>query len=626
MLAAMPTVFRSGGFAAAVACAALLAAFAAVAWVAASAKSPAYDEPYHALSAWLQLRHRDYRLDNEDPPLWQYWASLPNGPDAIRADFGSAEWERMPHALVNQWGWCVDTLYHTPGNDATRFVARCRAMMLALGVALGGLVGWWAFRLGGPAAAVAAVGLYCLDPNFLGHAPLMKNDVCFSLALLALAYAVWRAGRRLTAARAAVVAALSAVMLTTKFSGLSVAFLLPLLLGTRALLPAPWPAFGRTVATRRCRLAVAAGLCAASAAVGYAGIWAAYGFRYSATPDPAVSLNLAEIADRSIQYTATAATAEHPRDPPTPPADRPPAPVRLALWADAHRLFPQAYVAGFLFTYTNNLVRPAFLFGQISLVGWWYYFPAAMAMKTPVATVVAVAAAAVVVARRLTRRPVGPAAVWAAAAVGLPAAAFMASAMRSNLNIGLRHVLPVYPFAFVAAGWAVAAVWAARRRWVLALFVAVAAETAHAFPDYVAFFNAPSRLAGDGGWQLLGDSNLDWGQDLTTLADWLAKTRPAEPLYLSYFGLADPAYYGIRYVPLPHLYGFTGPPRYPDPYAPALIAISVNHLQLRRLLDPTAHAYFDLWAAREPIAVLGGTLRVYQYDPAAEVARPKPRP
>jgi hypothetical protein len=65
---------------------ALLLLFAGIAHFAVSSKAPTYDEPLHALGAWQQLHLGDFRVNPEDPPLWKYWAALPNGPRAIRAD------------------------------------------------------------------------------------------------------------------------------------------------------------------------------------------------------------------------------------------------------------------------------------------------------------------------------------------------------------------------------------------------------------------------------------------------------------------------------------------------------------------------------------------------------------
>jgi len=63
----------------AIACAALILIFALLSWFATASKSPTHDEPQHALGGWLGLRYHDYRINAEDPPLWGYWAALPNG-------------------------------------------------------------------------------------------------------------------------------------------------------------------------------------------------------------------------------------------------------------------------------------------------------------------------------------------------------------------------------------------------------------------------------------------------------------------------------------------------------------------------------------------------------------------
>ncbi len=81
--------------------AALLVTFAALAFFAVSSKSPTYDEPLHALGAWQHLWLHDFRVNPEDPPLWHYWAALPNGPHAIKSDTHSSDLfatvARTPH-------------------------------------------------------------------------------------------------------------------------------------------------------------------------------------------------------------------------------------------------------------------------------------------------------------------------------------------------------------------------------------------------------------------------------------------------------------------------------------------------------------------------------------------------
>src|ERR1700722_377526 len=156
-------------------CGLLCVVFAVTAWCGVRTKSATWDEPSHAASGWLMVWRHDYRLSPDVPPLWEYWIALSAGPDALRFDASSFSY-RTIRGRDDLYRWCVNTLYRTPGNDGIALVARGRAMALILAVALAIVIARWTWRIGGPIAAVAATFLYCLDPNFLGLGPLVKND------------------------------------------------------------------------------------------------------------------------------------------------------------------------------------------------------------------------------------------------------------------------------------------------------------------------------------------------------------------------------------------------------------------------------------------------------------------
>ena len=142
---------------------------------------------------------------------------------------------------------------------------------------------------------------------------------------------------------------------------------------------------------------------------------------------------------------------------------------------------------------------------------------------------------------------------WQVCAAGLFPIVYMLVAMHSNLNLGIRHLLPIYPFLFIFIG--VAAARSAKRfgsaaKWVmLILLLSLAVESLSAFPNYISFFN-PVVGGARGGLALLGDSNIDWGQELPALADW-QRNHPGTFIDLCYFGPVDPKYFGIRYANLP---------------------------------------------------------------------------
>ena len=215
-----------------------------------------------------------------------------------------------------------------------------------------------------------------------------------------------------------------------------------------------------------------------------------------------------------------------------------------------------------------------FAFGLYSETGWWWYFPAAWAVKTPVPILLASAAGVAWIAVRARRRPVSSLVLL------LPPVLALASAMNSSLNIGVRHLLTMTPFLAVAGGMAAARLWsrgAVARVAVLALGLWLSVGTARVHPDEIAYANeasgGPGRL-----WLKLTDSNVDWGQDLPALAEEIGR-YPLRQLYLSYFGSADPAAYGLTYTWIPS--AGPAPRRYapgPDPDGREWIAIGVTNL------------------------------------------------
>src|SRR5262249_5582790 len=123
----------------------------------------------------------------------------------------------------------------------------------------------------------------------------------------------------------------------------------------------------------------------------------------------------------------------------------------------------------------------------------------------------------------------------------------------TNINLGLRYVLPIFPYVYVSVGklapWAVGlagrgARYAACAGVGLAL-AATAASTALIHPHYLAYFNAASG-GPDRGAEPLIDSNIDWGQDLVPLRRWLERNAPGESVGLAYFGQINPRIFGAR--------------------------------------------------------------------------------
>jgi hypothetical protein len=278
--------------------------------------------------------------------------------------------------------------------------------------------------------------------------------------------------------------------------------------------------------------------------------------------------------------------------------------TRVVVWMEQHRLVPQAWAAGFVYTQSQAGERSAFLLEERYAGGKLIYFPLAWLFKEPLAMIAAVGLALFATRRRWRWN-------WTVFALAVPAAAYAMMALTADVNVGLRHLFPVFPFIDVGLGVAAAWAWTGRGKWVvMILAVGLAAETLAAYPDYISFFNV--ACGGErGGRYLLGDSNLDWGQDLPLLAEW-QKEHGDTPLYLDYFGTCDPAAYGIKYVNVPGGYEY-GPP--PGGFAGAgVAAVSATKLQGLFVADPAVD-FARQFENKQAIGVLGGSIYLFKYPP-----------
>ena len=521
--------------------------------------------------------------------------------------FPARSGRKIPREHNEGWKWALPALYASAGNDPDGFIRRARLTMLALGVGLGLLIAAFAWRLAGPFAALVATSLYCLDPNFIAHAPLVKNDVAFALAFLGLVAAIWSAGEKFSWWKLLSIGVLCGIAATVKYSALLILPIGIVLLLCRAWMRQPWRVLAREFHSKWGRAIAAVGAIFVIGGIACAFIWAVYTFRFSPTADPSVRLNTEEMIDlaQRAEFRRSVSAADPS---PSQLAQMPVPPLlRVLSLTEHHHLLPQSFIYGIFFTYQASLLRNNFLLGQVSIFGHWFYFPLAMLFKTPLAALIAGGMGAMLIAKN---RPIGFSGTWKAICLLLPAAIFLCSAMASNVDIGIRLVLAVYPFAYIAAGVILAhtwKIWPRARRYIgvmgSMLLILLIAETLNAFPNYIAYFN-PLAGGSMGGLHILGDSNLDWGQDLILLAQW-QREHSEKPLYLSYFGSVDPAHYGIHYISLAG--STTDKIQKPQwPTEPGYMAISATQLQGIWMQQSLWEQFYKQFEKFKPVEVLGG--------------------
>ena len=517
--------------------------------------SATFDETAHVPAGYTSLDHRDFRLNPEHPPLSKLWAALPLWLDQRNeADYGSPYWSGRSvqpgttlRTAANQWAFGFEFLNGRLGaaqrKDPARLLVPARLMMLLWGLLLGLVVYAWARDLWGADGGLLALFLYCLSPTMLAHSRLVTTDLPAALGFTLTLWCFWRFTHEPSKLRGALVGLALAAALLIKFSSVLLIPILAVVGAAWAYVPRleRWERSGRS--TRVVYVLIAALL------IAWLGIWAGYGFRYPASPDPLYQLDWDVVGLEE-------------------------GPLARAVYKTLDlKLLPQAYLYGTAYFLGGAERRLAFLNGEESLIGWWYYFPEAFLLKTtPTLLVLLALVVALGVVHRRWRSFDG----WYLA---LPVLIYFGVSMFSALNIGQRHLVPIYPLLFIAAGGV--AYLLPRFRWravVLALLLAgQALSFGLATPGYLSYFNFLAGGSG-GGWRYLLDSNIDWGQDLGRLAT-LMERRGIGQVHLAYFGTADPKAYGIDFRKVHLVHDFYPNEPVERPRSGDYLAVSVNLLQ-----------------------------------------------
>ena len=424
------------------------------------------------------------------------------------------------------------------GNDADRLLFWGRMPMIAL-AALGCLITFlFARDLFGPQAGTFAAGMYCFCPNLLAHGMLITTDVPLSTFALLTLYLFWRQPSRPGWHSSVLVGLALGAAMTCKFSG---ALLPILIMGLVAV---------RTIHQKSLRNAGSI----------------------------ARSFDRKQAIISEVQNLATMASAS----------------LLVITAAYLFSVSPIQYFKNMTLVNANHETGyQSYMLGQLSETGWWYYFLVAFIVKATVPTLIIISIAA-------TKMFSGFIDSWGEIILLSAIAMYFVAVSAAADDLGVRYLLPIFPLIYVWGSRIVPSLWNKRfgRSAVCLLLVWQIWAAISSFPNYVPYFN---ELAGGAkkGPDILDDSNVDWGQSLKQVADYVQTKRITNFVLCPFSGFDNPAYYGLNSVVQAPKQLVSSPP------GPGTYIISGHNVAWMKAVS-------SAWRTYQPVDQVGG-MWVYRF-------------
>ncbi|MDR3622086.1 MAG: glycosyltransferase family 39 protein [Paludisphaera borealis] len=534
-------------------------------------ENPTVDEVVHMPAGITYWQKHTFRLYHHNPPLIKLIAALP----VVMSN-------PVMDPLYQMKSWTDREPSQTTFSQTFAFVNAPRyfelfqlaRMVMPLFSVLGGLIVFaWSSRLYGPYGGLLSLCLWVFCPNILAHTRLVTTDVGSTVLGVGATYLFWRYLRRPNLPWAIVAGLALGLAQLSKFSMLLLYFVWPFLWVVRTIMVASPDGWPRRVGRGVVHGLIIVALSILTIDVGYLfeGVGKPLGsFEFASQSltspvpggvrrSPATTNPLYDIIWPFAQNRFRGTILEHV------PA---PLPEHYLLGFDEQKIESEgipirfskakrALAGGDLATAraeaasTDRSVTgySVYLNGELRRSGWWYYYLATLAYKMPEGTwLLALASLAALAVGRRSREG------WAdEVALGtIPIVILFAMSFLTDINLGLRYVIAVFPYIYIQAGkvvpWVEGLSGRARaggRAAVLGALALTVGSTLASHPHYLAYFNwasgGPDRVPAR-----LIDSNLDWGQDLVGLREWCRTHIPDERIGLALFGQINPSIFTVR--------------------------------------------------------------------------------
>ena len=467
-------------------------------------KSNTWDESGHLLAGYAFLKEGIDYLEPSHPPLARLFSALPLLFFNLESNLQSV----LPPSILtgresNFYTSSVKFLFEN-AVSGKKLLFWARIPNIILGIILGVYIFLWGKEVFGKKAALLSLCCYSFCPNILANAELITTDFPLTALFFIASYHLYKLSQKINLQRILTSGITLGFLFTIKYTG---AFILPSILFLFIFL-----AIKESQYIIGCKKRVVykyLSLLISILLIAYITIWGIYGFHYRT--------NIATAQWIELLYGQNNPLINIP-------------------------ILPESYIYGLtkLFQRSND-GHSAFLIGKYSTQGWWYYFIVAFMIKTPIPIIILLFFL-LICYKKFPRKY--PTIILSLLPIGI----FFIITSTQHINIGIRHILPIYPFIYLLIG-GLSSIKLHNLQlinFILTCLIIWHVYNAYSiYPHHLAFFN---ELIGGpkNGYKYLVDSNLDWGQDLPGLNKYMERKKISK-INLSYFGCSNPSYYNIDY-------------------------------------------------------------------------------
>lgn len=557
-----------------------------------------FDEVAHIGAGYSYLTQHDYRMNPEHPPLIKDLAAIPLLFLHLNFPKDDTTWTQASPAIWWQQFDFGHKLIYDSQNNPDQILFWSRIPMILVMLLLGFFLFYWARKKWKNTAGLIALLLF-FSPTFLAHGRLVTTDIGAALGATMATFFWLNFLKNPTKKSVFLAGIFFGIAMVLKFSlVLLIPFFVIITLVAVYLKTNKLKDY-----IKYSGLALLAGLIGL-----FVIIWPVYEFHIANYP-------LAKQIQDTTDFLNTTALPKIVKN------------MDVSLEKNPITRPFGEYLLGLL-TATNRVTsgNTTYFMGQVSADSWKSYFPVVYFIKNTlpfhILTLVALLFALLAIKRPFYKNAFARKKDWirnhyAEFSMLVFLAIYWATSIAGNLNIGVRHLMPVFPFTILLVSGAIASVLKEpylKLKYLLLGILAVwqVASVFCIFPHFIAYFN--EAVGGpDQGYKYVVDSNLDWGQDLKRLSQWMDKNN-IDKIYLDYFGGGDPDYYlNGKYI------RWDGKTNFPDELPNGdYIAVSANQLQGGRSMPVKGFDqktdYYNWLNNYEPVAKIGYSIFVYKVD------------